>query len=170
MNNEFFKVKDQLALEQIKKYITGMTATCEVIEPSELSEQPFLLATLPEGTGSFNVMYIPLPEDHFEAVRLLQVYASVVSDVNKDNLAALYQVLNGINEMCPIGTFTLNAKDEIGFRYVFPVDRFDLPDEGKFLDVFTMYLNFLETFRTTLVGVNFGVLTPAAALHQLMPD
>lgn len=169
MNNNFINLKDQLALGQIKAYLKHLPLSAEILEASDLFPYNMLLVTHPEN-GSLNLMYVPLPEDHFEEIRLMQLYSLIVSEIIPDRKTDLFYLINEINAQLPIGSVSVNKMGELGFKYVFPVSRFELPEEQTFLELFNLYRECLENFKTILSGVNKGTIRLADAMSSLAQD
>lgn len=167
MNKEFINAKDQLFLEQVKGYLASQSINGAVVEAGSEVPNNLYLGELPE-YGTVNIMYIPLPEDHFENIRLLQFYAPVVSEVDLTKGSDLLTLLNEANFICPVGAFSISGKNEIGFKYVFPVNRFDIMEEQPFLDIFNLYLECLLSMRGAIADLNGGKTLLKEALAGIM--
>jgi hypothetical protein len=165
MNDNFIHLKDRLTLEQARTYLEQLPVHAGVLE-EHLHSHPTLLVTLPEGI-SLNISYLPLPEDHFEDIRLMQFYALLVSGVNEVQRTELVQLLNEINVICPIGAFYVDDQGELAYKYIFPVPRFELPVQGAFLDLFTLFRDCLLNFKDILTGLTGGTVDLAGALRSL---
>jgi hypothetical protein len=72
-----------------------------------------------------------------------------------------------LNFRCTICSFFINEKTELGFKYIFPVARFDMPKEGSLIEIFTLYLNSLMSFRDIVIKVGDGTLLLKDALKEL---
>jgi hypothetical protein len=79
-------------------------------------------------------------------------------------------LLNELNNQSPMGTFVLSAKGELGFKYIFPVSRFEMPQEDSFQETFSLYLNCLMGLRNVVLHVNSGELSIQDALKDIMTD
>jgi hypothetical protein len=146
MNNEFFNLKDQQVLYEIKDYLAKISVPSTLFEAT--IDLPFnLLIAVTSEQVSVNIMYVPLPEDHFKEIRLFQFYSLLAQNVPFDLKNDLLILLNELNDRCPIGCFFTNEKQELGFKYIFPVPRFEITKEHQFTEVFTLYLNSLMSFR-----------------------
>ena len=145
MKNEFFNLKDQQVLYELKDYLAKIPVPSTLFEAS--NDLPFnLLIAVTSEQVSVNIMYVPLPEDHFREIRLFQFYSLLVQEVPSEVKNDLLILINELNDRCPIGCFFTNEKQELGFKYIFPVPRFEIPKEHQFIEIFTLYLNSLMSF------------------------
>ncbi len=167
MNDNFLNIKDQQVLYQIKEFLETISVDSTVIESSAQLPINILLAVTPE-LVTVNIMYVPLPEDHFTEIRLLQHYTLVVEKVIEERKTDLFRLLNEMNNQSPLGSFGVNDKGELGFKYIYPVSRFDMLKEDPFLETFSLYLNCLMGFRKTIINVNNGTLPVEDALKDVM--
>lgn len=167
MNQEFLHLKDQQVLYQIRDFLEKIEVDATVMEASEQLPVNILVAVTRE-LVSINIMYVPLPEDHFTEIRLLQQYSLIIDKVSPEKKADLTVLLNELNNQSPLGSFSINEKGELGFKHIYPVSRFDMLKEAAFLEVFSLYLNCLMGFRNVLLHVNSGELTLGDALKDIM--
>ena len=169
MNNDFISLKDQLALAQIKAYLKDLPLSAEVLEASELIPYNLLLIIDPIN-GSSNLMYVPLPEDHFQEIRLMQLYSLIITTIIPERKTDLFYLINEINAQLPIGTISVNKMAELGFKYVFPVSRFKLPDEENFIELFNLFHDCMVNFKDLLNSLNNGTIGLADAMSRLAQD
>jgi len=169
MNDNFINLKDQLALAQIKAYLKNLALSAEVLEASDLIPYNLLLITDPVN-GSSNLMYVPLPEDHFQEIRLMQLYALIIPEISPERKTDLFYLINEINAQIPIGSMSVNKTAELGFKYIFPVSRFNLPEEENFIEIFNLFQDCIVNFRDLLTGLNDGTIGPADAMSKLALD
>ncbi|MFZ4101472.1 MAG: YbjN domain-containing protein [Sphingobacterium thalpophilum] len=166
MNNDFLNLKDQQVLYEIKDYLLKIPMVSTIMEASADFPYNMLIAVNSEQT-SVNMMYVPLPEDHFNDIRLMQLYSLLIQKVPSDQRNDLLTLANELNDRCPIGSFFINEKTELGFKYIFPLARFDMPKEGSLIEIFTLYLNSLMSFRDIVIRVGDGTLLLKDALKEL---
>ena len=167
MNNDFLNLKDQQVLYEIKDYLEKISVQSTVVEASEHLPLNMLLAVTQEQV-SVNIMYVPLPEDHFTEIRLLQLHAMITATTAADKKNDLLVLLNELNNQSPFGTFAINEKGELGFKYIYPVSRFEMPKEEPFQETFSLYLNCLMGFRKVIIHVNNGELSLRDALKDVL--
>jgi hypothetical protein len=167
MNNDFLNLKDQQVLYEIKDYLEKMEVESAVLESSEHLPVNILVAVTREQV-SVNIMYVPLPEDHFSEIRLLQLYSLLIATIEPNRRNDLLILLNELNNQSPFGTFAINEKGELGFKYIYPVSRFEIPKEEPFQETFDLYLNCLMGFRNVVLHVNQGDLSLQDALKDLL--
>lgn len=169
MNDNFINLKDQLALAQIKACFKDLPLSAEVLEASDLIPVNLLLITDPVN-GSSNLMYVPLPEDHFQEIRLMQLYSLIVPSIKPEKKTDLFYLINEINAQLPIGSISVNKMAELGFKYIFPVSRFDLPEKENFIEIFNLFQDCLVSFREQLIGLNEGNISLSDAMGKLAFD
>jgi hypothetical protein len=167
MNNDFLNLKDQQVLYEIKDYLANIAVESAVIEASEHLPLNMLMAVTPEQV-SVNIMYVPLPEDHFTEIRLLQLHSLIIANTEVDKRTDLLVLLNELNNQSPFGTFAINEKGELGFKYIYPVSRFEMPKEEPFQETFSLYQNCLMGFRKVIMHVNAGELSLQDALKDVL--
>lgn len=166
MNNDFLNLKDQQVLYELKDYLAKIPVPSTLMEATE--DLPFnILVAVTSEQVSVNIMYVPLPEDHFHEIRLFQLYSLLVQAVPARQKNDLLDLLNEMNDRCPVGTFFLNEQAELGFKYIFPAARFEIPKEGPFIEIFTLYLNSLMSFRDIIIQVSNGTLLLSDAFKKL---
>lgn len=166
MKDDFLNIKEQTILYEIKEYLARISVSATIAEMSDALPVNMLLATT-EDNVPVNIMYVPLPEDHFTEIRLLQLYSTVVF-INEDKKEELSVLLNELNNQSPMGTFSINEKGELGFKYIFPVSRFEVPGEEAFQEIFTLYVNCLTGLRNVAIHVNSGELSLGDALKDIL--
>jgi hypothetical protein len=166
MNNDFINLKDQQVLYDLSDYLAKISIPSTLIEAT--AEIPFnILVAVTSEQVSVNIIYVPLPEDHFNDIRLMQLYSLLIQKVSSDKRNDLLTLVNELNNRCPVGSFFINEKIELGFKYIFPLARFDMPKEGSLIEIFTLYLNSLMSFRDTIIKVSDGTLSLKDALKEL---
>jgi len=166
MNNEFLNLKDQQVLYELKDYLEKIQVATTIIEASNDLPYNLLIAVTSEQV-SVNIMYVPLPEDHFNEIRLIQLYSLLVQNVDSAIKIDSLILLNELNDRCPTGSFFMNENSELGFKYIFPVSRFEIPNEQQFIETFTLYLNSLMSFRDLIIRTLNGKIMLKDALAEL---
>ncbi|MES2373013.1 MAG: hypothetical protein V4557_10580 [Bacteroidota bacterium] len=167
MNNDFLNLKDQQVLYEIKEYLENISVQSTVVEASDHLPLNMLLAVTQEEV-SVNIMYVPLPEDHFTEIRLLQLHSLIIVNTEAAKKNDLLVLLNELNNQSPFGTFAINEKGELGFKYIYPVSRFEMPKEEPFQETFSLYQNCLIGFRNVIIHVNSGELSLEDALKDVL--
>ncbi len=167
MNDDFLNLKDQQVMYEIKDYLEKINVQATVAEASEQVPLNILFAAT-QNDVSVNIMYVPLPEDHFTEIRLLQFYSLISMNTSEEKKQDLLVLLNELNNQSPLGTFVLSGAGELGFKYIFPVSRFELPKEEPFQETFTLYVNCLTGLRNVIIHVNNGDLSINDALKDIM--
>lgn len=169
MKDDFLNIKEQQVLYEIKEYLGRMSVDANVVESSAELPMNMILAMTADQV-SVNIMYVPLPEDHFTEIRLLQFYSLITMNAEAGRKQELVVLLNELNNQSPMGTFVLSGKGELGFKYIFPVSRFEMPQEDSFQETFSLYLNCLMGLRNVVLHVNSGELSIHDALKDILTD
>ena len=166
MNNDFLNLKDQQVLHEIKDYLVKIPMASTIMEASADFPYNMLIAVNSE-QASVNIMYVPLPEDHFNDIRLFQFYSLVLQKVQSERNSDFLILLNELNDRCAVGSFYMNENSELGFKYIFPIPRFGIPKENQFIEIFNLYHNTLMNFRTLIIQTNSGILSLKDAFAEL---
>lgn len=166
MNQEFINLKDQQVLTEIKEYLEKMSIAGTLLESGPEMPHNVLIAITSEQL-SVNIMYVPLPEDQFEESRLLQFYSMVHSNISHERLGDFMSLLNEVNNQCPLGSFTINEKSELSYKFIFPIDRFEIPKEFFIQEIFNLYINTLKNFYQALLDLNNGSLGLTEVIQKL---
>jgi hypothetical protein len=166
MNDEFVNLKDQQVLYEIKDYLEKLSVAGTVLESSKEIEFNILLVIAAD-QAAINIMYVPAPEDQFEEIRLLQFHSMITANIAADMRSSIFNLLNELNNLTPLGSFSINAEDQLSYKYIFPVSRFDIPKESTIREMFTLYHSALTRFKPILLGLNEGKLTTMDAISQI---
>lgn len=166
MNQEFVNLKDQQVLFELKNYLEQINVASSFLESSVDLPYNILVAVTP-AQASINIMYVPIPEDHFEEIRLLQLYSLVITNIVAERKIDLLILINELNNRCAIGSFFINERSEFGFKYIYPISRFDIPQKSSFIDIFSLFLNSMMSFRDLIIQVNNGTLLLDDAFKKL---
>lgn len=166
MNQEFVNLKDQQVLFELKNYLEQINVASSFLESSV--DLPYnILVAVTQAQASINIMYVPIPEDHFEEIRLLQLYSLVITNTIAERKKDLLILINELNNRCAIGSFFINERSEFGFKYIYPISRFDIPQKSSFIDIFYLFLNSLMNFRELIIETNNGTISVVDALKKL---
>lgn len=163
MNDEFNNLKEQGILYEMKEYLEKVSIPSTVMEASSDLPVNMLIAVTAENF-SVNIIYLPLPEDQFQEIKLIQFYSLQIDAVSEEHKPELLNLLNRINDQNPFGSFFINEKAELGYKYIIPLSRFDIPKEMAFLETFNLFLSTISKFRDALIRVNNGETSAADAL------
>jgi hypothetical protein len=169
MNNDFLNLKDQLVLLKIKDFLENISVQSTMIEASELHPLNVLQAVTPE-LASINIMYLPLPEDHFTEIRLLQLHSLIIANAEIQKRTELLILLNELNNQSPFGTFSISKKGELSFKYIYPIARFEIPEETPFQETFSLYENCLMSFRKLIILLNNDELSLEDVLKEVQAE
>jgi hypothetical protein len=144
--NEIMMDLDLLSIQNILNE-TGLKTS--LLEKSELIPLSTLGVEIdPDESNrkrSIYMSFIPIPEEVFDNIKLLQFHTEMPFHGFKNSQSGLESLFNFININSPIGTFGLNDDYKISLRYIHTLNKFDsLSEKGpallkilKFL-IFTM--------------------------------
>lgn len=97
---------------------------------------------------SIFLSFIPLPEDVFDNIKLLQFHTEMPFHGLKKSKAELEALFNFININSPIGTFGLNDDYKISLRYIHTLNKFDsLSEKGQtILEILKFLIFTMDTY------------------------
>lgn len=75
--------------------------------------------------------FIPLPEEVFPDVKLLQHYTELPIPLSDKTPPSLERLLLAINLTLPIGNFGINKSQDLYFRYVYTLPKFEVLSQRK---------------------------------------
>ena len=79
-------------------------------------------------------------------------------------------LVNELNNRCAIGSFFINDLSEFGFKYIYPISRVDIPSKSSFIDIFSLFLNSMMSFKELIIETNNGTLSIADAIKKLSKE
>ena len=121
MNKEFINIKEQILLEQIKEILKENSINSNLIESSLFNPYNVLVTTIDD--LNFNIMFLPVEEDFFQHIRLLQHYTIILNEIPKEiELNKLINAFNNQNALC--------------FKYVISIPRFDPVNANQYGEMF----------------------------------
>ncbi|MGH8982203.1 MAG: hypothetical protein ACRDWE_14495 [Acidimicrobiales bacterium] len=130
---------------------------------------PTLLVVAPQEDADplpFNAMYVPVDEEGFEHLDLLQLYFSVHEGVGDAHRAAVCLVLAQVNAQIPVGQVGLQD-DDVMLRHVLLLERGSLLSEGALAEALSFLLFLRKTLADVVGAVARGDMAPEAALSSL---
>jgi hypothetical protein len=97
----------------------------------------------------------------------MQLYSLIIPSINPEKKEDLFYLINEINAKLPIGSISVNKMAELGFKFIFPVPRFEIPKEHQFIEIFTLYRNSLICFKDIINQFTNGSLSLKQVLAKL---
>jgi hypothetical protein len=134
MNKDFIDIKEQILLNQIKDILNENSIVSTLIESSSYIPYNVLVTTIDE--INFNIMYLPVEEDLFRSIRLLQHYATIVEDIPKELDSEINELIKAHNKHIPLGFFYVTDENELSFKYVISIPRFDPVNADQYGEMF----------------------------------
>jgi hypothetical protein len=134
MNKDFINIKEQIILNQIKDILEDNSITSTLIESSSYIPYNVLVSTIDE--INFNTMYLPVEEDLFRSIRLLQHYATILEEIPKELEIEINDLIKAHNKQIPLGFFYVTDENELSFKYVISIPRFDPINADQYCEMF----------------------------------
>lgn len=120
-----FEAMNAADLLALKKIFHEAKIECEIANASDLMPISSLIAYIKKDKKgrliTVSMTFMPLPEDVFPDIKLLQFYTELPFDVATDVTA----YLNGLNRELPMGSFGVSEAKQIYFRYVHVINKYD---------------------------------------------
>jgi len=151
----------EIDLRQVKRILDDLELTSRLIEKSD--KMPISSIILNFNSSDINIdvaiAFIPLPEDIFPDVKILQFFYEFPEIVVDSNENLSLELTNRINYLLPIGSFGLKDK-KITYRYchVMPIFSNLLDQKDSINDLIKLIALYTETFLEPINNVMKGTL------------
>lgn len=162
MNKDFINIKEQIILNQIKDILEDNSITSTLIESSSYIPYNVLVTTIDE--INFNIMYLPVEEDLFRSIRLLQHYATIVEDIPKEFESEINELIKAHNKQIPLGFFYVTDENELSFKYVISIPRFDPVNADQYGEMFMVLQQSVIQIKNKFLQFISGELSYEQAL------
>ncbi len=180
MNQQDAAMAD-LDLIALKNLLDEVGLNSVLVDKSSLLPISTLIVSLEpenqEGDRTLNFSFIPLPDDAFPDIKLLQCYSELPITVENAHTATVAQVLLAINLTLPLGGFGLRIDPEtthpvIYFRYTHSLPKYEMiaNQSAALIDMVRLVAYGLDVDLLTLEQVLTGEITAEAAITQLASD
>lgn len=167
-----------LELGTLKGYLEEeLELVCQIMDSHDMGSAPemppitslsvILEPGWQERIRAANLTFIPLDDSDVEAIRLLQFYSQLPFTANQDHLDDTVRFLLAINLLIPIGAFSLSTENDLFFKYVYSLSRFEAIKQEEFLETFLLWLFTLDSFSPLIAEVATGALDLESALTLL---
>lgn len=85
------------------------------------------------------VMFVPLPSDQVESLKLLQLYCELplYLDQRKEEVLAY---LAWLNLQLPLGAFAIDPESQLVFKYVYALGKFKTIEPEEFIEAFLLWM------------------------------
>lgn len=114
-----------------------------------------------------NLMFLPLEGSDIEALKLLQFYSELPTQVPAEKQAAILQFITAANVLVPLGTFALTADQELIFKYVNAIGKFTGIEQAAFIETFLLWMYTLDNISVLVDAVVEGSHSLEEALVRL---
>jgi hypothetical protein len=163
MNKDFINIKEQIILNQIKDILEDNSITSTLIESSSYIPYNVLVSTIDE--INFNTMYLPVEEDLFRSIRLLQHYATILEEIPKELEIEINDLIKAHNKQIPLGFFYVTDENELSFKYVISIPRFDPINADQYGEMFMVLQQSVIQIKNKFLQFISGELTFEQALN-----
>ena len=151
----------EIGIRQVKRILDDLELTSRLIEKSD--KMPISSIILNFNSSAINIdvaiAFIPLPEDIFPDVKILQFFYEFPEIVVDSNENLSLELTNRINYLLPIGSFGLKDK-KITYRYCHLIPIFSnlLEQKDSIKDLIKLIALYTETFQEPINNVMKGTL------------
>jgi hypothetical protein len=113
--------------------------------------------------------FIPLPEEVFEDIKLLQFHTELPFTGLKKSQTGLEALFNFINLNSPIGTFGLNDDYKISLRYIHTINKFESLSNTKsvLIDLLKFLIFTMDTYSDSIELVANSIKSSEEVLKEL---
>lgn len=113
--------------------------------------------------------FIPLPDDVFPDVKLLQHYTELSMPVPEATQGTLEALLLAINLTLPIGNFGINKSRDLYFRYVYTLPKFEMMAQRKevLIEILKLISYALDANTELIEQVASGAKSAEQAISEL---
>lgn len=168
---EIIHARHLVELDYLKRYMEELGLESKLVERSEEVPLNTLLTALKKDykgrERSMNFSYIPLLEEEFEYINLLQLYAPLPCDLNLEYKSSLERFLLTVNGQAAIGHFNLKKNNEIFLRYVHITSQDELINQNEIKETVMLFIYMQEIFGESIEDVASGKKDLQTALREL---
>ena len=112
------------------------------------------------------ISFIPLDASKFPELKLIQLHASTVLNLQPIHQEAVKSFLLNINNGVAVGSFALGDDSQLYFRQVIPLEKGNIIEGAWFLSIFSLFMQMFQVFLPLIHEVNEGQKTHAEALRS----
>jgi hypothetical protein len=172
MNDHVEQAKNQYELQQLASKIqSDLGLSCHFLPQSpEIPVHSLLVELQADKHGRPRVatlMFIPLEGAGVESLKLLQFYCEMPIQTDSQQAPTVATLLSAVNLNVPIGTFCLNAENEVTCRYVYALGKFTAIAPKEFLETFLLWMFAIDSMSPLIESVALGTTTLQVALSHL---
>jgi hypothetical protein len=124
-----FEAMNATDLRSLQKVFQEADVECELVPASDVMPITTLIAYLKNDAKgrlvTLNLTFLPLPEDVFPDVKLLQLYTELPFNVGPSTAARLIEM----NRELPLGSFGGSEGRNVYFRHMHAMKKYDVPWE-----------------------------------------
>ncbi len=161
-----------LDLIAVKNLLSEVGIDSHLIEQSEAMPLTTLIVAIDQDSQNrertINFSFIPLPDDIFPNVKLLQLYFELPFIFEQNVQSNLETLLLSINLTLPLGNFGIREKKSIYFRYSHALPKYEVISQRKesLIDITKLTIYALDS-QTELIE---QVATGQKTLDQVMAE
>jgi hypothetical protein len=174
MVSDLTDAKHAAQLGFIEGFMADLGFDSVLVERSEQVPISLLVTQIPREDGDYwelTFLYVPVSDDEFEHIELLQIYCQFHAKVTDQTQAATEKLLTQINNhMLPIGRLGIGDNNEIFCRYVLAAPKYDMLDQEVFSETVQLFIYMLDKIGQTIEKVAAGQIDLQPALNELMAE
>ena len=174
MISDLTDAKHTAQLGFIEGFMEDMGFDSVLVERGEQVSITLLVTQIPREDGGYwelTFLYLPVNEDEFEQIELLQMYCQFHTKVTDQTQAATEKLITQINNhMLPIGRLGIGDNNEVFCRYVLATPKYDMLDQEVFSETVQLFIYMLEKIGQTVEKAAAGLIDLQYALNELKAE
>ena len=152
--------KSLAELGKIKKNLAELDFQMQIFEKSAEIPVNMLICAIPKDyknrEQSINLAFLPVMEDDFKAISLLQIYSVLPFAIPKENINNLKDLFIYLNHRTTIGNFTINENNEIAFRYILAINKFKIIEKDVIQEIVILFNYMIDLFNRHIEAIADG--------------
>lgn len=172
MTQEILHQQSLIELKHIKQYLNDEVGLqSELLEKSEAYLVNILIVMLGEDSQkrqrSSNLIFLPVKDDDFSNISLLQYYSQLPFEVISEFRDTTIKFINHLNEKTSIGNFGVTVDGNIYLRYIYSIPKNEIIRKETFVETFQLLMFMQEIFCNLIEEVATGVKSYDDAVIEL---
>ena len=162
------KEKYQLQLLQIQDLLAAQEIAVQYTEATDEEAVDTLTLPIPDSDGLYLLIaFLELPAREYTALDLLQIHATLPTELALAHLSEIYLFISQVNNELPFGSLCM-VRETVCLRHIVPVARFELLSSDMLLDVLNLFIHVLGVVEAVIHRLNIGEIDHQQALGELL--
>lgn len=121
-------------------------------------------------TRTVSFSFLPLEIDHFQDVKIMQVYSEFNFEVKEDCVSTVERLIIKLNKLLVLGSLGLSDANKVYYRYVHTMGKYDNLSEAEdtLANLFNLVVYSLNVNAKAVESVGLGEQNLEAALAEFM--